>query len=102
MYRINKLNQGGYIRTYRTPYEIKRDIAEIKERISDIGDMLNIRSILIDILADERSDSPEILIPELEAAVNEAKGALKELEELDSELSALREELSEARWRLGR
>ena len=56
--------------------------------------MLNIRSMLIDILSGECSDKPESLIPDLELAVSEAKDALGRMNSLKEELSLLEEELS--------
>ena len=87
---------------YRTPLEIRRDMADISCRINDARDMLNIRSLLIDILSSDAYDKPERIIEELECAIEEAREALDTLRELDEELSDLEEELGDVRWKIGR
>ena len=82
-------------RLYRTPGEIKRDIADITEKIEETNEMLNIRSLITEILLSERKDSPEKLIPELETVICEAREALDRLRELHEQLSLLREELDD-------
>jgi hypothetical protein len=47
------------MRIYREPSEIKRDITKINNRIEEVRDMINIRSLLMDILVGERADEPE-------------------------------------------
>lgn len=102
MYRKSDKSYAAPPRLYRNPREIVEDIREIKLKISETGEMLNIRGLLIDILVSEQADSPEKLIPELEAAISEAKEALEELRELKDELSGLDEELEEVKWLLGK
>ena len=101
MYRKFDSTYSKPIHLYRSPREIREDIREIKLTISETGKKLNIRSLLLDMLVSEYSDSPERLIPELEAAVSEAKEALDELRELNDELAGLEEELEEVKWLLG-
>ena len=101
MYRKEKISKEIPDRLYRTPSEIKKDIKEIKEEISDIYSMINIRSLLMDILVSERINDPEKLIPELADTLALANEALSELKGLEEELSELREELSEAKWARG-
>lgn len=102
MYRGYDVENGLPPRIYRTPAEIRRDIAEISEKIEQTGDMLNIRALLIDLLVSDRADSPDTLIPDLEEAIDEAKGALTGLRLLEEELSSLEEELGEVRCQIGR
>ena len=86
MYRKFDTSYASPPRQYRNPREIREDIREIKLKIKETGEMLNIRSLLLDVLVSERADSPENLIPELECAISEAKEALCELQELEDEL----------------
>ena len=82
---------------YREPSKIRRDIRDISERIERTNEQLNIRALLIDLLASERSDRPEQLIPELEEALAEAREALYKLNGLKEELVILEDELGDAR-----
>ena len=95
MFKSYDTKNGLPPRLYRTPGEIKRDIAEICDKIEETNEMLNIRSLITEILLSERRDSPEKLIPELETVIYEAREALTKLRELNEELSMLREELGE-------
>ena len=101
MYRSYDTVNGMPPRIYRTPGEIRRDIAEISEKIELTNDMLNIRALLLDMLISERTDSPEKLIFDLEEAISEAREALANMKKLEEELSLLEEELEEVRC-LGR
>ncbi len=101
MFKTYDLENGIPPRIYRNPSEIRSDISEIKIKIASVNEMLNIRSILVDILAGERADSPARLIPELEDAISEARDALDKLSGLEQELSALEEELGDAKYILG-
>ena len=84
-------------RIYREPAQIRGDIRDITRRIEQTNEMLNIRALLIDILASERSDKPEEIIPELEETIAEAREALYMLNGLKEELSLLENELGDAR-----
>ena len=101
MYRKKENSKGIPDRLYRTPAEIKSDIKEIKEEISDIYSMINIRSLLMDILVSERINDPQKLIPELADTLALANEALSQLKELEDELYELKEELAEAKWARG-
>ncbi len=101
MFRTYDAVNGIPPRIYRSPKEIRSDISKIKQRISEVNEMLNIRSILTEILTAERASSPESLIPELENAIKEARDALKRLSELESELSLLEEELGDVKYLFG-
>ncbi len=92
--RADSIN-GVPVRIYRTPAEIRGDISRIKEKIGETVSMLNIRSILVEILSDSTLGSPEKLIPELEYAISEAGDALRTMKELDTELKSLKLELRE-------
>lgn len=101
MYRKKEISKGIPDRLYRTPAQIKEDIKEIKEEISDIYSMINIRSLLMEILVSERINDPEKLIPELADTLALANEALSELKGLEEELCELKEELAEAKWARG-
>lgn len=100
MYRSYDANCGLPPRIYRLPAEIKRDIMDIRRRIEETADMINVRSLLIDILVGDSESEPERLIPELYDAIVEANTALGRLGELKEELSLLEEELGEVRCML--
>lgn len=93
--------RGLPTRIYRAPGEIRSDISRIKSSVDEMRDMINIRSLLMDILACDRKESPEDLIPELYDAIKEANEALLRFKALSEELSELEEELRETRCRLG-
>ena len=97
MYRTYDAACGLPPRIYRQPAEIKRDIKDIRRRIEETGDMINVRSLLIDLLVGDAGNEPEKLIPELYDAIAEANDALSRLRELKDELSLLEEELGEVK-----
>ena len=101
MYRTYDSANGLSPRIYRMPSEIKRDIKRISENIDETYSMLNIRSLLVEILSSESADSPDKLIPDLEEAVYEARCALEKMRGLEEELRLLEEELEETRCRIG-
>lgn len=102
MFRKYDLANGLPIRIYREPAEIKRDIMKISSRIEEMRDMINIRSLIMDILVSERAEKPEELIPELTDAIGEAERSLKIFKELSEELTSLKEELYETRCQIKR
>jgi hypothetical protein len=101
MYRTYDSNNGIGPRIYRNPSEIKTDIKKIGMEIDETLSMINIRSLLIDILSGDNAASPEKLIPDLEEAIYEAKDALNKLRGLKEELCMLEEELEETRCKVG-
>ncbi len=101
MYRTYDSKNGIRPRIYRNPSEIKKDIKKIGIEIDETLSMINIRSLLIDILSEDNSESPESLIPDLEEAINDAKVALAKLRGLKEELCMLEEELEETRCKVG-
>ena len=101
MYRTYDLANGLPPKIYRMPSEIKRDIKIISEKIDETYSMLNIRSLLVEILSSEGADSPDKLIPDLEEAIYEAKCSLGKMRGLEEELRYLEEELEETRCRIG-
>ena len=101
MYRSYDMENGLPPRIYRSVDEIRRDISRINERIDETNDMLNIRSLLLDMLIGDGRTPPEELIPELELAIDDAKRALLSLSEFKEELSLLEEELNETKCMIG-
>ena len=102
MYRTFDTENGTPPRIYRTPAEIQADIQKISMKIKETSTMLNIRELLVNILTSERVNNPDKLIPELEDAIAEARGALDSLKNLKEELDMLEDELQEVRWLFGR
>ena len=100
MYRGYDMKNGLPPRIYRDAQEIKRDIAIINDRIEEANSMLDIRSLIIDILVSDNKDNPEILIFDLEDAIKEAKSALELLKSLNEELLMLEDEILEVRCRI--
>ena len=95
MFKSFDMKNGLPPRLYRTPGEIKRDIENISRKIEETNEMLNIRSLITEILLSERRDSPDKLIPELETVIYEAREALDSLKRLNEELLMLEEELGD-------
>ena len=87
---------------YRSHDEILDDIITIKERINEVNERLNLRSLVLDMLSDDRMESdPEYFAAELERAVSEANEARARLIGLEKELTELTVELRETKWVLG-
>lgn len=83
---------------YRTPTQIKRDMARISREIREADEMLSIRNVLTEMIDELAVEEPARWIEELEATVSEAREALERLERLRDALSELAVELEEARW----
>ena len=91
-------------RIYRSATEIRRDMENISDRINDANEKLNLRSLLVDFIdvgRDAYSGHPAFWIPELEAALREARAAYESLSALNLELTMLEEELRETRCAMG-
>lgn len=82
---------------YRTPSEIGRDIVEVRQRICDIEDRLNVRNILAEALPELAMSDPARWIPQLEGIVKEATDLLFTLEGLSDTLDMLMTELEETK-----
>ncbi|MBQ7363410.1 MAG: hypothetical protein IJW48_03050 [Clostridia bacterium] len=93
--------EGEPIRLYRTPEEIGRDIGNIKEKIEKTGNMLNVRSILCDMIAECAEGDPERWLPALRAVVTEAEETLELLRSFKESLDMLEGELEDTRCMLG-
>lgn len=87
---------------YRRHEEILSDISRIKESIREVNERVNLRSLVLDMLSDERmEDDPEYFAAELEQAIREANEAKERLLLLEDELHELMIELRETKWVLG-
>ena len=95
---LSSVTEGECDTLYRSPAEIKRDISSIKKRISEATSMLNVRSLVSEIMDEWLLESPEKAITELEAVVSDAYDTLEALKALNEELDMLRDELREAKW----
>ena len=100
LYKDSVMSAGEPARIYRTTTEIRRDMERISDKIKEANDRLSVRSILLDLVDATRDegDNPAYWIPELTAALEEARVAYESLCEFKDELSALYEEMRETRW----
>ena len=87
--------EGGHI--YRSPSEIRADIRAVRESISEINSMLNIRSMLMQMLSDAIEENPTDWLPEVCELLDGAREGLEQLRELEENLSELRCELEYTR-----
>ena len=101
MYRSCDFQNGMPPHLYRSLTEIRRDMSRISKEIADTNQRLNIRSMLIELIDDSRSQRNESFILDLEEIVGEAREALDRLGGLEDELTALREELRSTRCAMG-
>ena len=93
MYRALNENSVFSPSIYRTPEEIKAQINDIKDRIEEVNDRLNIRELMDGLLSADTVGADECL--EMSALLESAIEALDELRELNSMLDQLRAELLE-------
>ncbi|MBR5817133.1 MAG: hypothetical protein IKY62_00665 [Clostridia bacterium] len=99
MYKVYDASVGLPPTLYRTPREIRRDISAIKLKINEINERMNLRTLLMDVLSDERTvREPDFWIPEVTEALRGAKEAHESLMGLERELNELCEELKESKW----
>ena len=87
--------EGIPARLYRSPCEIRRDMSEISKQIKEIDQMLSVRNILVEVLAEWAEGEPEKWIPELEELIKEASDSLEYMKRLKCALTDLAEELEE-------
>lgn len=102
MYRVNSFYSGESPRIYRNTGEIRKDIKRISDEIRESNERLNLRALLLDLVDECRAEElkPAIWIPELSAALDEAREAYERLSTLYDELEILHEELRETRCAL--
>ena len=95
MYRSFDETNGMPPRIYRSPEQIRNDILEIRSRIGEIKENLNIRELISDIIIDDSVDNLLRRADSVRDLLQYATEALSELEELNSELDELKIELAE-------
>ena len=99
--RSHSAYEGEPARLYRTTDEIGRDIRSIKDKITEVYSMLNIRNVLTEAIAAYADSEPEMWIPQLRTIVEEADDTLGALYTLRDGLDTLKAELEDAKWALG-
>ena len=95
--------EGERARLYRSPNAIREDIREINKKIESVHSMLNIRSLLVELIDFYAADQPdpENWIPLLSDIVADAESSLDKLKSLKESLDLLTEELEDTKWALG-
>ncbi len=93
--------EGEGARIYRRPADIRSDIAEIKAKIAETDNMINVRSLLLDALSEFSEGEPDRWLPEIEEIVEEARETLKSLALLEKTLADLEDELRRTRGVMG-
>ena len=96
MYAKRDFENGYPPRLYRAPEEIRRDIYDISRRISEANRMMNVRSLISEIiLSGSEGDLPR-QIDAVTELVEAAEEMVTEMRELEEGLDMLADELSEA------
>ena len=101
MFYTHMYGQGEEPVLYRSPYEIRRDIGEINQRIKDTDEKINVRILLTDLLSRCADGRAEEYMPELRQAIKDAEGVLSHLSELCQHLVHLKKEMEDTVWALG-
>ena len=97
MYTVMNNVEGEAPRLYRSPSEIRRDMAVISSKIEETSDMLSVHNILMEMIPIWAEEAPEEWIPELEETLADATEALETLKELKCSLEELQEELEDVK-----
>ena len=98
MYGDENRREGIPPALYRSPTEIRKDIARINRQIREADEMLSVRNILTEMIDELATEDPERWIDELESTVDEARDALRRLCRLRDALTELSVELEESKW----
>ena len=96
MYYYSDRESGIPPRLYRHPEEIKRDIKEICDRISEANHMLNVRNIISEIIIDESEEDMPRKIAAVSELLESAEDMLREMQEFEQALDELQRELCES------
>ena len=97
MYSCMNVYEGMPPRLYRTPSEIRRDMAAIAAKIRENEEMLSVHNLLIEMIPSWAEQSPEKWIPELLETLSDADEALENLKRLKTALEELSLELEDVR-----
>ena len=92
---------GEPARIYRSPERIREDIFDIKTKIESVDSMLNVRSVLTDMMDRLADGDTSDWIAALSELVAEAESTLALLKGLNESLDILTEELEDTKWALG-
>lgn len=98
MYRTCDVTQGEAGRLYRTPAEIRQDIAEISAKISLANEMLNVRNMLMEMLAESGGKPIEVFLMELEDMIGSARDMIRQVCSMRDTMEDLAIELEDAKW----
>ncbi len=101
MYIRQRPEEGIPGRLYRSPLEIKRDMAIIEEKIRETEEKLSVRNLIATLLESNQEGEAvmdESTITTLESIIENAERSLFHLERLRDGINYLEEELSEVRW----
>lgn len=93
--------EGEPPRLYRTPSQIIRDIILIKDSIDKTSEMLNIRGLLTDTVAELAKGDPDKWAESLKTLLDETEGTLSLIRRMKANLDSLVSELEETRCALG-
>jgi hypothetical protein len=93
--------EGEPSRLYRTPAEIGRDIINIKDKVDRTAEMLNIRGLLTEMVAECAKGDPEHWAKSLKLLVDETEGTLEVIRGMKRSFDSLISELEQTRCALG-
>ncbi|MBR2650426.1 MAG: hypothetical protein IKD45_02080 [Clostridia bacterium] len=96
MYRLLDEVNGLPPRLYRSPEEIRRDIADIKRKIGEVNELFNIRELISSVISESEGGDMERMAAAASELADSAEEALSELRMLSEMLTLLRAELSAA------
>lgn len=94
--------EGEPPRLYRSVADIGRDIGDIRKKIGEANDRLNIRAVLDSVMEQMSDGEPSEWISRLGGIVAEAEQTLADLEQLNKGLDGLSREMEDTLWVLGR
>ncbi len=95
MYRTYDIYEGEPIMLYRSAESVKNDIRKISDKIKEAEQMLDIRSLLMDMLTKCAEEDPERWLPDIEDVVRDAANTLEQLRSLKESLEELFDEWRE-------
>ena len=84
---------------YRSISDIREDIASVNRKINVINEGMDLRTLLMDIMSDERAaQDPEYWIPELSRIIEDAERSKVRLVILEEQMNDLKRELRGTQW----